>query len=87
MEATTPRKIVVRKRTMDGGSCSRTFKTLEGARKFAHKCVGAHPDISMTFGYAVGNWGDVKVLLSGATFAEIFPEEARPTSDGYDEGM
>jgi len=27
------------------------------------------------YGYAVGGYGDAKVMVSGATFTELFPEE------------
>ena len=49
----------------------RKFKTIEGARRFAHKWVGAHPDIGGW--YAVASDGIGKVEWSGITAAELFP--------------
>jgi hypothetical protein len=59
---------------------ARSFKTVAGAKKFAHKYVGAHPEIGV--GYAVSSDGIGKVTVQGATLAEIFPEDttaAKPT--------
>lgn len=49
----------------------RSFKTLAGARRFAHSYIGAHPDIGL--GYAVSFDGLGKVEWSGTTAAELFP--------------
>jgi hypothetical protein len=60
--------------TVDRFRESRTYKTLEGARKYAHRRVGAHPDISEVFWYAVGQYGDAKLeIREGTTYAELFP--------------
>lgn len=86
------REIVVRLTTIDHYHKRGKFKTLEGARKFAHRYVGPHPDISATFGYAVGAYGDAKITWEGCTAAELFPEEpetskaAGPDEDHYDDG-
>jgi hypothetical protein len=71
---TTNREIRVSVRTIDRFSQTRTFKTLAGARKYAQKWVGAHPEQS-TFGGVVGTYGDSKVSWSGATYDEMFPSE------------
>ncbi len=52
---------------------TRKFKTLKGAREYAQKCIGAHPEISVS-GYAVGMYGDAKITARGATLEELFPE-------------
>lgn len=60
---------------------SAAFKTLAGARRFAHKWVGEHPDTSMMFRYAVSNDGVGKVTWAGsdeatghvAMAADLFP--------------
>lgn len=57
-------------------SVSRNFKTLDGARRFAHRYVGPYPEIG--FGYAVSGDGIGKVAVEGCTLSELFPEaEAR----------
>lgn len=65
-------KITVVYRSIDRYRERRTFKTIEGARKFAHKWVGAHPEIGST--YAVSGDGMGKVTVNGATLADLFPE-------------
>jgi len=69
----TKRDVVVKVKTLDGFSSRRSFKTLEGARTFAHRYVGPHPEVSLTFGYAVGAYGDVKATWEGCTAFELFP--------------
>ena len=49
----------------------RRFKTLEGARRYAHKRVGAHPEVG--YGYAVSGDGVGKVTVTGAALHELFP--------------
>lgn len=54
----------------------RSFKTLAGARRFAHKWVGPHPDIGydeISGGYAVSFDGIGKVTWSGCVSANLFP--------------
>ena len=71
--------IKVTLRTIDRYSKTARFKTVKGARKFAHKYVGAHPDISHTFGYAVDAYGGAKIMIDGevagrpVTFKDVFP--------------
>lgn len=64
-------EITVRYRSLDGYSKSSKFKTLAGAQKFAHKWVGAHPDIGGF--YAVSNDGMGRITVAGCTLAELFP--------------
>ena len=52
------------------GETTRTFKTLEGAREFARKRVGAHPDIGSS--YAVSGDGVSWVSVSGVSLSELF---------------
>lgn len=69
--------IVVRYRSIDGGSKRGVFKTLDGARKFAQKWVGRHPEIGLGFGehYAVSDDGVGKVTVDGVDIHNLFPEE------------
>lgn len=60
--------------TVDHHSESRGFSTIEGARKYAHRKVGAHPEIGST--YAIDAFGVSKIVIqTGTTLAELFPEE------------
>jgi hypothetical protein len=68
--------IKVRYSTVDRFSKSRRFKTLDGARKFAQKYVGKHPDTSERFGYAVSDDGIGKIEVSGCSINDLFPREA-----------
>lgn len=65
--------IVVSYRSIDHFSKRRVFKSLVGARRFAHSMVGPHPDRSETFGYAVSDDGVGKVTIEGASLNDIFP--------------
>jgi hypothetical protein len=76
------REIVVTFSTIDHHRERRVFKTLEGARKYAQKKLGEHPDMGST--YAVGAYGDAKIEVRGCALAELFPErkeQAFPESD------
>jgi hypothetical protein len=69
--------IKLRYSTIDRFSETRTFKTLKGAQKYAHGRVGASPEISRTFGYAVDANGIGKVeIREGATLDQLFPSSA-----------
>jgi hypothetical protein len=63
--------IRVRYTSIDRCSKSRRFKTLKGARAFAQKWVGQHPEIGC--GYAVSFDGIGKVTVEGCTLDELFP--------------
>jgi len=68
------REVRVLVRTVDHHSETRRFKTLAGARRFAHKWVGEAPDLGLW--YAVSFDGMVTVTVYGATLAEVFPKSA-----------
>ncbi len=55
-----------------------TFKTLQGAQKFAWKWVGETPE--MGGGYAVSGDGVGRVTVQGATLQELFPKSGRYAS-------
>jgi hypothetical protein len=67
------RDIRVTYSTFDRYRESRRFKTLKGARAYAQRKIGVHPEISVTFHYAVSAYGDAKIEVRGATLAELFP--------------
>jgi hypothetical protein len=62
----------VRYSSLDGYRQSRSFKTLEGARKYAQKWVGEHPDTSWNYNYAVSSDGVGKVTAN-VPMATLFP--------------
>lgn len=66
--------IRVKYSTLDRFTQTRSFKTLAGARKFAQKYVGAKPEISDTFGYAVSGDGMGKIIAQGCSIHDLFPE-------------
>lgn len=49
--------------TLDGHRESRRFATIKGARAYAQRKIGPHPEIGS--GYAVSPWGDAKITVSG----------------------
>jgi len=69
-------QIKVRYSSIDRFGQSRTFKTLKGARRFAHKWIGEHPEIATFHHYAVSYDGIGKITVTGCTLAELFPEGA-----------
>ena len=71
-------EITLRYRTVDRYSETRKFKTLKGAMKYAHTKLGAHPDTSGTFGYAVSHYGDAKLSVEGVALSVLFPPPASP---------
>jgi len=76
-------KITVRYSSIDHYHKSRSFKTLEGARKFAHHWVGEGPEIGI--GYAVSGDGIGKITVSGCSLYDLFPKCLAPeTPDSYD---
>lgn len=58
--------------SIDGGRKSRSYSTIEGAKKFAHTWVGPHPEIGSW--YAVSGDGVGKITVSGASLRDLFPE-------------
>lgn len=77
--------ITVRYSSIDGVRKLKRFKTLAGARRFAHKYVGPHPEISSWGQYAVSFDGVGKITMSGPDMSlkDLFPEESRepPATD------
>jgi len=69
-------KIQVTYKSIDGCRKSGAFTTLAGARSFAVKWVGATPEISERFGYAVSGDGIGKVTCSGCGIGELFQAAA-----------
>jgi len=74
-------------RSVDGGSKTRTYKTLDGARKFAQKWVGETPEYSQNFGYAVSPDGVGRVTCSGCSLLDLFPKLADDHDREYAEAM
>src|SRR6188768_740092 len=66
-------RISVSYRSLDHYSETRSFRTLNGAQKYAQKWVGAHPDLGSF--YAVSNDGVGRITVKGCTLAELFPAE------------
>ena len=67
-------QITVRYTSVDRFSETRKFKTLKGAQRFAQKWVGDHPDLGRW--YAVSFDGIGKVVVSGCSLEDLFPEES-----------
>jgi hypothetical protein len=66
-------KYVFRFVTIDGCRETRRYKTLAGAQKWAQHMLGEHPDISQTFNYAVGPYGDAKIVGLNFPVQDLFP--------------
>ena len=64
MTTTTTPTIRVRYSSIDRFSQSRSFKTVESARKYAEKWVGPNPDMSVNYNYAVSPDGMGKVTAN-----------------------
>jgi hypothetical protein len=77
----TDTRITVVYSSVDRVRNRRKFKTLSGARAFAHKMVGPHPEIG--FRYAVSGDGIGKVTVEGVSLAELFPAPTKPRAE-YD---
>lgn len=76
-------KITVRYTSVDGGRKTRSYKTLEGAQKFAQLYVGECPELGDW--YAVSADGIGKVEVEGCQLADLFPKLARPEPEPVDE--
>ena len=63
--------IALRYLATDCASRRQTFKTLKGAQAFAHKWVGATPEIGST--YAVSGDGVGRITWEGCTARDLFP--------------
>jgi hypothetical protein len=68
--------IKVRYSSIDHFRQTRTFKTLEGARKYAADRVGDNPDMGSC--YAVSFDGIGKIEVDGCTLQELFYGKAKP---------
>lgn len=64
-----PFQIKLRFSSLDGARWTKTFKTIEGARKAALHQIGP-PEIGST--YAVSGDGVCKVTVEGCTIKELF---------------
>ena len=69
--------ITLRYRSCDGYSEKRTFKTLEGAQKYAFRMVG-NADLSTD--YAVSTDGIGTIRVSGCSLYDLFPK-SEPVED------
>jgi hypothetical protein len=74
-------KIKVTVSGVDSYRCTRCFKTLKGAQKFAQNAVGEHPDCDDGLS-AVALDGIVKVTVRGCTLTDLFPPKVEPKSLG-----
>jgi hypothetical protein len=68
--------IKVRYTSIDRCNTTRTFKTIEGARKFAQHWVGETPELGAQRSYAVSFDGIGKVVCTGCTLMDLFPKLA-----------
>lgn len=59
--------------SIDRCRITREFTTLEAAREFAHKYVGAHPERGQN--YAVSKDGVGRVEVTGCSFYDLFPRK------------
>jgi hypothetical protein len=65
-------EIKIRYSAIDGFCASRTFKTIRGARQYAHRAIGETPELGSS--YAVSGDGMGKIEIgAGTTWAELFP--------------
>lgn len=71
----TNQKITVTYSSVDGYREHRSFKTLDDARKYAHRWLGETPEMGQF--YAVSHDGIGKIeVSSGAKVADLFPKLA-----------
>jgi hypothetical protein len=61
----------------------RVFRTIEGARRFAHRHVGPHPDRGSF--YAVSDDGIGKITVTGLSLDELFPAPVKAAAEGPDD--
>lgn len=67
-----PRAIAVIYTSIDRVRKRRKYKTLKGARKFAHHWVGETPEMGGWYAVSGDGWG--KIEVEGATLRELFPK-------------
>lgn len=68
------REIVLSYKATDGASKSAKFATIKGAQAFAHKWVGATPELAHS--YAVSGDGVGRITWKGCSPAELWPQAA-----------
>lgn len=68
--------ITVTYASIDGVRDRRRFKTLYGARLFAHLFLGETPEVGST--YAISGDGIGRVTVDGATLSDLFPKTIAP---------
>ena len=73
--ANEPRNIVVIYTSIDRLRKRRKFKTIKGAKRFAHKWVGPTPEIGGWYAVSGDGWGKIEVE-EGTTLRELFPDAA-----------
>lgn len=66
--------IKLRYNSVDGVSKTRIFRTLKGARKFAHEWVGEKADIGSSYAVSWDGVGEITVL-AGCTLRDLWPKE------------
>jgi hypothetical protein len=77
-------KIKVTYQSVDRFRMARSFRTIEGARAFAQRRLGPHPDLGS--GYAVSFDGIGTITVQGARLADLFPETAMEDATSFEEG-
>ena len=75
----TATKITVRYSSVDGCHETRSFRTLAGARRFAHLCVGTDADVGRS--YAASSDGVGMVTVNGTSLDELFSGKTRTFDD------
>lgn len=69
--------IQLRYSAVDGYTEKRTFSTIAGAQRYAHKAIGAHPEIGSMYAVSGDGIGKIVILRTGKfypfTLAELFP--------------
>lgn len=73
-------QIKVRYSSIDHFRQTRRYTTLAGARLYAHRWIGAHPEMGTH--YAISGDGVGKIEVTGCTLAELFPSDAAPAGNG-----
>jgi hypothetical protein len=70
---------------VDGHRTIRTYGTLAGARKFAHKMIGEHPEMGRDYAVSFDGVGTIRVH-TGCNLADLFPTKKndKPTTS-YEE--
>lgn len=61
-------------RFIEGGSKTKSYKSLKGAQKAAHYQIGPHPSLGSS--YAVDDYGCCTVRVEGCSLQELFPASA-----------